>query len=59
MAQYKGAAKEASRAMNLLKKRQKEREELELRKKKIEEDSKVKIAFDPINVLLIHQTFFR
>ena len=43
MAQYKGAAKEANRAMNLLKKRQKEREELELRKKKIEEESKVQI----------------
>lgn len=41
MAHYKGAAKEASRAMNLMKKRQKEQEELEMRKKKIEEELKL------------------
>ncbi len=41
MAQYKGAAKEASRALNLIKKREKEQQELEIRKKKIEEDLKL------------------
>ena len=41
MTHYKGAAKEATRAMNLMKKRQKEQEELELRKKKIEEELKI------------------
>lgn len=41
MAHYKGAAKEASRAANLIKKRQKEQEELEIRKKKIEEELKI------------------
>lgn len=41
MAQYKGAAKEASRAMNLMKKRQKEQEELEMKKKKIEDELKL------------------
>lgn len=39
MAQYKGAAQEAQRAMNILKRRQREREEIELRRKKIEEDN--------------------
>ena len=38
MAMYKGAAKEAGRALNLIKKRQKEQQELEERKKKIEEE---------------------
>lgn len=38
---YKGAAKEAGRAQILMKKRQLEQEELELRKKKIEEDLKI------------------
>ncbi len=38
MAQYKGAAKEAGRALNLIKKRQKEQQELEVRKRKIEEE---------------------
>ncbi|XP_074658820.1 protein FAM50A-A-like [Tubulanus polymorphus] len=41
MTHYKGAAKEAGRAMILMKKRQKEQEELELRKKKIEEEMKI------------------
>jgi len=41
MAQYKGAAKEAGRAMILIKKRQKEQEEIETRKRKIEEDLKI------------------
>ena len=41
MAQYKGAAAEAIRANQLMKKRQKEQEELEVRKKKIEEDLKI------------------
>ncbi len=38
MAHYKGAAKEAGRAAILMKKRQKEQEELEVRKRKIEEE---------------------
>ena len=37
MAQYKGAASEAGRAMQLKKKREKQLEEIELRRKKIEE----------------------
>lgn len=41
MAQYKGAASEGSRAMQLMKKREKEAKELEYRKKKIEEDLRV------------------
>lgn len=41
MTHYKGAAKEASRAMNLIKKRQKEQEELEMRKRKIEDELKI------------------
>lgn len=41
MAHYKGAATEATRAMNIMKKREKAREELELKKKKIEEDLKL------------------
>jgi protein FAM50 len=41
MAQYKGAAREGSRAMQLMKKRELEAQELELRRKKIEEDLKV------------------
>jgi len=41
MAQYKGAAKEAGRAMMLIKKRQKELEEIEVRKRKIEEELKI------------------
>ncbi|CAH1111350.1 unnamed protein product [Psylliodes chrysocephalus] len=38
MAHYKGAASEAGRAMQLMKKREKEMQDLELRKKRIEED---------------------
>ncbi|XP_077530470.1 protein FAM50 homolog [Haemaphysalis longicornis] len=41
MAMYKGAASEAGRAMHLKKKREKALEELELRKKKIEEELKL------------------
>ena len=41
MAHYKGAAKEAGRAMNLIKKRQKEQEEMEVKKKKIEENLQI------------------
>ena len=37
MAQYKGAASEGTRAANLMKKREKQREELERRKQKISE----------------------
>ncbi|KAK6183493.1 hypothetical protein SNE40_010966 [Patella caerulea] len=41
MTHYKGAASEGGRAMNLIKKRQKEQDQLELRKKKIEDELKV------------------
>ncbi|ESO83531.1 hypothetical protein LOTGIDRAFT_222603 [Lottia gigantea] len=41
MAHYKGAISEGGRAMNLMKKRQKEQNELEVRKKKIEDELKV------------------
>lgn len=41
MAHYKGASSEASRAMQLQKKREQEREDMEIRKRKIEEDLKV------------------
>lgn len=41
MAHYKGAATEATRAMNIIKKRERAREELELKKRKVEEDIKV------------------
>lgn len=41
MAHYKGAASEAGRAMQLMKKREKEMQDLEIRKKKIEEDLKI------------------
>lgn len=41
MAHYKGAAAEATRAMNLLKKREKAAEELEHKKRKIEENLKL------------------
>lgn len=41
MAHYKGAAKEASRAAILMKKREKEMEELEVKKRKIEEEMKI------------------
>ncbi|KAH8030261.1 hypothetical protein HPB51_006693 [Rhipicephalus microplus] len=41
MAMYKGAASEAGRALHLKKKREKALEELELRKKKIEEELKL------------------
>lgn len=41
MAHYKGAASEAGRAMHLMKKREKALEEIELRKKKIEEELKI------------------
>lgn len=41
MAQYKGAASEGSRAMQMMKKREKAQEEVEFRKKKIEEELKL------------------
>lgn len=41
MAHYKGAASEATRAMNIMKRRERAREELEERKKKVESDVKV------------------
>lgn len=41
MAHYKGAASEAGRAMQLIKKRELQQQETELRKKKIEEELKV------------------
>jgi len=41
MAQYKGAASEAGRAMQILKRRERQREEVELKKAKIEHDMRV------------------
>jgi protein FAM50 len=41
MAHYKGAASEAGRAMHLMKKRERAQQEMELRKKKIEEELKM------------------
>lgn len=41
MAHYKGAASEAGRAMNLMKKREQSHQDLELKKKKIEDDLKI------------------
>ncbi|EEB13417.1 protein FAM50A, putative [Pediculus humanus corporis] len=41
MAHYKGAASEAGRAMQLMKKREKAQQEIEYRRKKIEEDLKI------------------
>lgn len=41
MAHYKGGSHEAIRANQLLKKRQKDQEEIEVRKKKIEEELKI------------------
>ncbi|XP_065347955.1 protein FAM50 homolog [Cloeon dipterum] len=41
MAHYKGAASEAGRAMQLMKKREQAQQEMELRKKKLEEELKV------------------
>ncbi|KAL2103807.1 hypothetical protein ACEWY4_000675 [Coilia grayii] len=46
MAQYKGAASEAGRAMQLMKKREREREQLEQLKAKIAEDNMVKANID-------------
>jgi protein FAM50 len=40
MAHYKGAASEAGRAMQLMKKREIQQQEAELRKKKIEDEMK-------------------
>lgn len=41
MAHYKGAASEAGRAMQLMKKREQQIQDIEIRKKKIEEDLKI------------------
>ncbi len=41
MAFYKGASKEGTRAMHLMKKRQKEQDEMEQRKKQIEEELRI------------------
>lgn len=41
MAHYKGAASEGGRAANLIRKRQKELEEIEVKMRKIEEEMKV------------------
>ncbi|KAF7696081.1 protein FAM50A [Silurus meridionalis] len=46
MAQYKGAASEAGRAMQLMKKREREREQMEQLKQKIAEDNIVKSNID-------------
>lgn len=41
MAHYKGAATEATRAMHIMKRRERAREELELKKRRVEEDIKL------------------
>lgn len=41
MAHYKGAASEAGRAMQLMKKREQQIQDIEIRKKRIEEDLRV------------------
>ena len=41
MAQYKGAASEAGRAQQILKRREKEQEELEQKRKQVEETLKI------------------
>lgn len=41
MAHYKGAAAEATRAMHIMKKREQAREELEMKKRRVEEDVKL------------------
>ena len=41
MAQYKGAASEAGRAMHIKKKREREQEELEAKRKKLEESLRI------------------
>lgn len=41
MAQYKGAASEAGRAQQILKRREREQEELEQKRKKVEETLKI------------------
>lgn len=46
MAQYKGAASEAGRAMQLMKKREREREQLEQLKQKIAEASGTLSSYD-------------
>jgi hypothetical protein len=48
MAHYKGAASEGNRAVNLLKKREKQKEELELLKKKIADVSHQRLERLPI-----------
>lgn len=46
MAHYKGAATEATRAMHIMRKRERAREELELKKRKVEEDVKLSTIDD-------------
>lgn len=46
MAQYKGAASEGARAMNLMKKREQQRQELEKMKQKIAEEHAIKSSFE-------------
>ncbi|XP_014662907.1 PREDICTED: protein FAM50A-like [Priapulus caudatus] len=62
MAEYKGAASEAGRAMQLIKRREKEKKELELRKQKIEEGivsnigNKFAVHYDAVEVQLKSST---
>eukprot|EP00731_Ephydatia_muelleri_P002529 Em0001g2529a len=49
MAQYKGAASEGARAMNLMKKREQQRQELEKMKQKIAEEHAIKSNFEVTN----------
>lgn len=63
MAEYKGAASEAGRALQLMKRREKERKELQLRKQKIEEEnlvsnigSKFAVHYDAVEAQLKSST---
>lgn len=44
MAQYKGAASEAGRAMQILKRRERQKEEVELKRQKIEQEMRVSMG---------------
>lgn len=61
MAQYKGAASEAGRAMQLMKKREREREQLEQLKQKIAEASEALFYLAPLRckkTQLFNSVFF-
>lgn len=58
MAQYKGAASEGNRAANLMKKRERAREELELMKMKISEVAlKIRTIYKALNKKFVGACF--